>query len=278
MILPAYPLSVCFQVTTKCPFTCPHCCSSSTPDRNDAVGVADAQVVLQSIRAVGVPRINFSGGEPFRHPDIEAILTHARNELGFGVSVTTSGTVTDTQARLLRELGVTVAVSLDSSLQMVNDALRFPGCYELVQKCTARLKQHQIPFAINCTVQRANFAHFEEFLQFCVDHGYPKVRVIPVRPEGRGLALIDHIGLNQDEVQRLHVQAQQYAPLIAVSITDRTRFPKSFVLIEPNGNVWSESVLVGNVLESKDFGAIWHAPGKFDHVAHHARYAVRRRV
>jgi len=74
-----------FQVTgTLCNLTCRHCFISASP-HNRSFGFLDLETVqrlLAESAALGVKEYYFTGGEPFLHPDmvamLEATLAHGR--------------------------------------------------------------------------------------------------------------------------------------------------------------------------------------------------------
>src|SRR5437870_10993107 len=83
-----------FQVTgTLCNLSCRHCFVSCTP-HNRAFGFLDMATVEKTLEesvALGVKEYYFTGGEPFLHPDMTAILEMT---LRYGpATVLTNGTV-----------------------------------------------------------------------------------------------------------------------------------------------------------------------------------------
>src|SRR5207302_4845981 len=83
-----------FQVTgTVCNLECRHCFISCSP-HNYSFGFLDLETVrryLDESVALGVKEYYFTGGEPFLHPDMAAILEWT---LGYGpATVLTNGTV-----------------------------------------------------------------------------------------------------------------------------------------------------------------------------------------
>lgn len=76
-------------VTEQCNLDCHYC-----NEYNNAIphpAVADLQKWMDHIRALGVVRIGFQGGEPLKHPDIVELVRYAKS-LGFcDVSMATNG-------------------------------------------------------------------------------------------------------------------------------------------------------------------------------------------
>src|SRR5467141_588025 len=83
-----------FQVSgTLCNLTCTHCFISCSP-HNRALGFLSPETVRRALEesvALGVKEYYFTGGEPFLHPDMAAILEVT---LRYGpATVLTNGTV-----------------------------------------------------------------------------------------------------------------------------------------------------------------------------------------
>ncbi|MCA9580924.1 MAG: radical SAM protein, partial [Myxococcales bacterium] len=97
------PIEAHVAVTTKCPASCPGCYVGAGPDGGHA-SLGDVVARLDSLADLGVFNIAFGGGEAALHPDIEAIVAHARHR-GLVPSLTTSGLgMTKAIARSLRGL------------------------------------------------------------------------------------------------------------------------------------------------------------------------------
>jgi len=76
-------------VTEQCNLDCHYCneYDNSIPHPS----VADLRKWMDHIRALGVVRIGFQGGEPLKHPDIAELVRYAKS-IGFGqVSMSTNG-------------------------------------------------------------------------------------------------------------------------------------------------------------------------------------------
>ncbi|MEM7675888.1 MAG: hypothetical protein AAF449_07785, partial [Myxococcota bacterium] len=123
------------------------------------------------------------------------------------------------------------------------------------------------------------FEIFEDFIIYCLDEGYSKVRALIVRPQGRGLSLATDSGLTAQQVFHVHELVKRYAKVLSISMLDLAQYPRSMVVIEPNGDVFSQSHAstqrAGNVLNTQDFREIWKDSGQFDHSAHLARLIGR---
>jgi sulfatase maturation enzyme AslB (radical SAM superfamily) len=181
-----------FQVTgTLCNLTCRHCFISCSP-HNRSVGLLSLETVeriLNESVALGVKEYYFTGGEPFLHPDMVAILERT---LQFGpATVLTNGTVLrddwlDRLARAERDsiYSLEVRVSIDGATAETNDPVRGEGTFERAMHGVEKLLAHG--FLPLITVARTSDEQddaelFAGFVTMLKQHGYarPRVKVLP---------------------------------------------------------------------------------------------------
>lgn len=127
-----------FQVSgTRCNLTCTHCFISCSP-KNDSFGYLTVDQVRRSLQesvALGVKEYYFTGGEPFLHPDMVAILIET---LKYGpATVLTNGTVLKeswlTQLAAAEErsrYSLEFRVSIDGFSPETNDPIRGEGTFD----------------------------------------------------------------------------------------------------------------------------------------------------
>jgi sulfatase maturation enzyme AslB (radical SAM superfamily) len=139
-----------FQVTgTLCNLTCRHCFISCSP-HNHSFGFLSFDAVARALEesvALGVKEYYFTGGEPFLHPDMVAILERT---LQFGpATVLTNGTVLkdDWLARLARAdaeslYSLEFRVSIDGYSADSNDPVRGDGTFERTLRGVEKLLAH----------------------------------------------------------------------------------------------------------------------------------------
>lgn len=137
------------QVTgTICNLRCTHCFISCSPDNDTLRFMSRDQVrtVIDEAADQGVKEIYFTGGEPFLHPEIFAIL---EDSLAVApTSVLTNGVlITERFAARLGELqarsryALEIRVSLDAPEEEANDAIRGPGVFRRALRGMLRLQE-----------------------------------------------------------------------------------------------------------------------------------------
>jgi sulfatase maturation enzyme AslB (radical SAM superfamily) len=181
-----------FQVSgTLCNLTCNHCFISCSP-KNHTFGFLDlgtVQRILDESVALGVKEYYFTGGEPFLHRDMTAILERT---LEYGpATVLTNGTLfKDEWLRRLHEAessspySLEFRVSIDGYTPETNDPIRGAGTFERALRGVMQLVEHDfLPIVtVARTSEEANDHDlFEGFVKLLRSRGYkrPRVKVLP---------------------------------------------------------------------------------------------------
>ena len=181
-----------FQVAgTLCNLTCKHCFISCSP-HNHSFGFLDKETVSKALDesvALGVKEYYFTGGEPFLHRDMTAILEMT---LRYGpATVLTNGTVFKDEwlARLRHAeeastYSLEFRVSMDGFTAAENDAVRGEGTFERILRGVRQLLAHD--FLPILTVTRINEddgdgALFAGFVRLLKENGYarPRIKILP---------------------------------------------------------------------------------------------------
>ncbi|MET9529620.1 radical SAM/SPASM domain-containing protein [Streptomyces sp. NPDC006649] len=127
-LAPASPvqgiLSVECELTGHCDLECSHCCTLSGPKvSHGTMTRADWENVVEDIAAVGIPAVQFIGGEPTLSPALVPLIEHA---LGRGLAVEVYSNLTHVRPTLwaaLDQAGVRVATSYYSDDPEQHDAI-----------------------------------------------------------------------------------------------------------------------------------------------------------
>jgi MoaA/NifB/PqqE/SkfB family radical SAM enzyme len=186
------------QVTgTLCNLACRHCFNSSGP-RAPWLPSLDADTVRRSIaeaEALGVRELYVTGGEPFLHPEIFALVAAALAVAP--TTVLTNGTLIDEAcADRLAALAAAspysleVRVSLDGATAEDNDAVRGHGSFARALGAIKRLAARQLYPIVTATdlATAANGASLYERLRArLLAEGVtrPRIKILPLLPIGR---------------------------------------------------------------------------------------------
>jgi molybdenum cofactor biosynthesis enzyme MoaA len=181
-----------FQVAgTVCNLTCHHCFISCSP-HNHTFGFLPVETIraaLEESVSLGVKEYYFTGGEPFLHRDMVAILELT---LTYGpATVLTNGTVFKEdwlrRLRIAEEeslYSLEFRVSLDGFDATLNDAIRGPGTFERALRGVRQLVEHG--FLPIVTVARTDDQQdecelFQGFVNLLRSRGYdrPRIKILP---------------------------------------------------------------------------------------------------
>ncbi len=177
-----------FQVTgTLCNLACTHCFISCSP-HNYNFGFLDLETIRRALEesvALGVKEYYFTGGEPFLHRDMVAILEMT---LRYGpATVLTNGTLfRDDGLRRLRAAedastySLEFRVSMDGFTPEENDPIRGAGTFERILRGVRQLLAHDflpIVTVTRTTDDGEDGPLFDGFVQLLRDQGYPRPRI-----------------------------------------------------------------------------------------------------
>lgn len=176
------------QVTgTLCNLACLHCFISCGPKNHSHPMMTTEQVfdALDAARAHAPREIYFTGGEPFMHPDIRAIILRSL-ELA-PLSILTNGIlIDDDMARWLGETfrasrySLDLRVSLDGTTAEENDAIRGRKTFEQILAAIDRLWAHGVNPVITVTTCHAELGAAQgrqRFMELLRARGIDKPRL-----------------------------------------------------------------------------------------------------
>jgi len=160
-----------------CNLRCTYCVAKSGPNvPRRAIGLANAQRLVDEAVALGFAHIFFTGGEPFILPDIYAMLAYS--------SALVPTTVL-TNAMLLRGVrleklvaiandNLIIQVSLDGGAAAEHDAYRGAGAWEKAVAGIRLLQGAGFRVRLGTTETPANTAHFARLHAFRAELGIPE--------------------------------------------------------------------------------------------------------
>ena len=178
------------EITRHCNLTCGHCYASSSP-RVPMMGrmqFPDWCRVIDQAHELGCRRVQFIGGEPTTHPDLERLLEHAVAR-GFKQPIvfTNATLLTDDLVRAFKRLDAEVHVSFYSDDPAVHD--RFTeqsGSFEQTVDGIRRLVRHRVRVGAAIVLDDSNRGHVKRTKKFLRSLGVTVSVTDRVRGIGRG--------------------------------------------------------------------------------------------
>lgn len=269
------------QITERCNLHCAHCFVSARQDGLDLTLQQVRNQVLPQLCDARVKRLTLTGGEPFAHPDLLAIVFAARGA-GMTVTICTNGTLAaDDDLDTLQALGgVLVNVSLDGFSPRGHGKFRgAPDSFQTTKDAVRRLGQRGLLKGILSTPNSlADASEYEELCRYARQCGAEYVLMNPMAPLGRGIKGQRRLAAQEQRLQDIRRQTDQYAgaELDVVHIRfPNTQAPLSgceagtivyvfatgdvtvcpylvFAARTPSSLYPAERFIVGNVLEQND--------------------------
>ena len=147
---------------TSCNCRCAMCDIWKTPE-SKSFGLAELRRQLDSLRALNVRWVAFSGGEPLLNPELFAMCALLRAE-NIRLTLLTTGLLLKKLAPQIAEHFDDVIVSLDGPPAIHNAVRRVEGAFALIESGIAAVRREHPAMAVSarCTVQKANHAHLRE--------------------------------------------------------------------------------------------------------------------
>ncbi len=153
------PWVVEFSITYNCQCKCKHCSVSNylNNDRtNEELTTIQCKDLLVKIKNIGIPKVDFFGGEPLLRKDIIELSKFASG-LGLFVSITTNAFAAD--RNLIKELKLAkvsyISISLDSINAEIHDTLRgINGLYQKVMDAVRYCHELKLPCIVSTYITR----------------------------------------------------------------------------------------------------------------------------
>lgn len=141
MRLISHPILCNYYVTYRCNAKCGFCDIWERP--SPYVDVDTVEKNLKDLKKLGVKVIDFTGGEPLLHREIDILLGLAK-EKGFITTLTTNGLLYPKYAQKLKDKVDMLHFSLDSADAAQHDTMRGVACFDFVMESIQIAKSHGI--------------------------------------------------------------------------------------------------------------------------------------
>jgi len=200
------PLSIIWETTNACNFSCPHCRSY---EENPTIDESIEKEIVKQVIDAEVLNINLSGGESLIHPRItELVSVFSQN--GLNVELTTNGWNYQDKANDLQNAGLNcVLISLDGP-QNIHDSFRDrQGSFQRAFDSLVRAKELGHITQMNITITSQNMNSLFETIKIGEKIGVDRVfirRLIPT-----GLAKENsYLQLNRDNYIKILKKLAKY--------------------------------------------------------------------
>lgn len=273
------PLSVCWQITTKCNLNCKYCLSESGIKGEYGLSTEDALSIIRKLGEMGVNRLDFTGGEPLIRKDLKILIQESKKN-NINTIVTTNTTMlNDENISWLKEADL-VQISIDGPEKIHNDQ-RQANVYKKTIENIRTLQENGCKIRLNSFLYNSNKQYVEELMELSKEMGLFSHLFIIFTPQGRGKNHYDEI-IPEEEVEIIKekILNQKQKENRNIRLYDYNEYLHSCVLLTPLGDVISQgfyeedSIKVGNILK-QPLEELFSNP-IFDHPTHVLHYLQRR--
>jgi MoaA/NifB/PqqE/SkfB family radical SAM enzyme len=183
------PKTVYLHLTRCCNMRCAYCYMDARARKHYELSTNKIKHILNEIADLRIPRVVFTGGEPFLRKDMLKLAQYFKGiaPASAMLCANTNGAFINASNVLpITELFDEIRISIDG-FERQNDLLRGQGSYRCAINAIEELLKAGVSPSINITLTALNRDGIELFIRYMLhEWGVRTVRVNPVKPLGRG--------------------------------------------------------------------------------------------
>ena len=233
------PTDLVAELTHRCPLGCPYCSNPLALERREnELDVATWARVFTEAVALGVRKVELSGGEPGARRDLPEIAACAR-EAGLATNLITSGVgITTRTIRDLWEAGLDhVQISIQHSDAVLSDhSAGHRGAFARKCALAAEVKRLGLPLTIDVVVHRANIERIGAMVDLALELKAGRIEIAHVQYCGWAVtnraALMptaDHVRRAATEIEELRARHHGEIVIDAMVPDTHAHFPEPCV-------------------------------------------------
>ena len=263
-----------FHITAKCSQACPYCWG---PRRfRNPVDTETAQRIIARIKALGVQRVVFTGGDPLLRSDAPDLIRFAK-EIGLETALSTTGD--HLTPEILHDLYPyldLISLPLDGSTEEINSKTKHPGHFSAVMRSLDLLRSYPTIDVKVCTpVTSHNLNNVPAIAQFVEAYSHTTqarvfYNVFQAFPRAMFSVKWDKLIVSDEEFSSLEGQIGTKSN-IRINFLSHDTLDKLYVMVFPDGSMTipkgADYLKYGPFLEVKDFEQALNA-SQFDSVKH----------
>jgi len=156
------------EMTAKCNEKCVHCYADSHPERTEILTIEEIKKALDNAAELGDPLVQFTGGDPFIHPDLLEAVQHASTLNFRGIEIYTNGLLlNDERLEQLLPYRPRFAFSVYSHDAETHDSITLvPGSFERTMRGIKRAVDAGLIVRANAVIMKQNKGHERELQKY----------------------------------------------------------------------------------------------------------------
>lgn len=289
------PISVQFELTSRCNQACIQCYNQSGIDKNKKntdIPVEKWIETAKELAQIPLPQVIISGGEPTLLGDDLFKIMDIFHEVGSHFIFITNGMNINEENidKFAKYNYAWMQFSIDGATEEVHDHVRGArGSFKKVVRAASLARSRGIPVGIASTIIRYNLHEINELIDLAYDLGAFKITIGEFMYAGRAVRNKESISLDDKDICQIRrtitKKSIQYNNLIriikptdpALSLRYKMCSISTGMLIRPNGEVRIDCqapARIGNIMESniidiwKKIGYKgWSQPSLLDYIS-----------
>lgn len=200
---------VSIEVLRKCPNKCLHCSSMSDKYCTEVINYNLFKSVVDDAIKLGAEIICLSGGEPFLHPDVAAMVSYIY-EKGAKCYIYSSGIVMNNEGHylaisndLLKQISSKVAkiiFNVEAATPETYDYIMgTKNCFEIMKQSIQSAHNFSIVTEAHFVPMKANINEINDTVSLCSELGMSKISFLRLVLHGRAQLNQTQIALSNDE-------------------------------------------------------------------------------
>lgn len=175
--------------TLKCQFKCAYCGVASYPSTQDEMGIAEWITVIDKVKRLEIPIVEFTGGEPTLREDLEQAVSYVSKNGMIPVLSTNGWELTYERLLKLKSCGLRLlCVSLNGATEKTHDAVcSMNGSFLRTIGVLGRCREIKLPCLISTILRRELIysGELNDILIVAQRAGASGIRTISPLPVGR---------------------------------------------------------------------------------------------
>lgn len=289
------PISVQFELTSRCNQACIQCYNQSGMDKNrknEDIPIEKWIETAKELARIPIPQVIISGGEPTLLGEDLFKIMDIFHEIGTHFIFITNGmNINESNIdRFAKYNYAWMQFSIDGATEEVHDHVRgAKGSFKKVVRAASLARSRGIPVGIASTIIRHNLHEINELIDLAYNLGAFKITLGEFMYAGRAVKNKESIALDDKDISQIRrvilKKSIQYANLLkvikptdpALSLRYKMCSISTGVLIRPNGEVRIDCqapARIGNIMDSsiidiwKKIGYKgWSQPSLLDYIS-----------
>lgn len=194
------PLSVCWQITTKCNLNCKYCISNSNMSGDYGLSTEKAIEIINQLGRIGVNRLDFTGGEPLVRKDLKELIKCSKDN-NINTIVTTNTLLLNDENIEWLKLADLVQISIDGP-ESIHNFQRNANVYNKTIENIAKLKNAGCKIRLNSFIFNSNKMYVQDLIDLSKKLELFSHLFIIFTPQGRGREHTEEI-IPEEEVEKI---------------------------------------------------------------------------